>query len=197
MAEERVAPATLPRWLYRGLGALAGVYLVSIFLGSSGSRLPDELLPRPLRYFTQIACLFPRARPMGIEYRVQAYSCRSGQFRELDYRPYFPIRADDKESRFERAGFFHRRDRKVMEALDDYLVGRHNAGAKAGTARDGIEGAIGGILFMSLRLPLPEPGSRIERYRRRPLEDYPHDQRKYWYKTPQSRLRERCAEAAR
>jgi hypothetical protein len=182
-----------PKWFRRAIGIAGALYLAAIFLGSAGSSVPQKTLPRPLLYFTQVACLFPRASTHSIEYRVAAYSCSERRFRELDHREYFPMHPDDKENRYHRLAHFYRRDRTVMHALDDHLVERHNARALRGEPTDdGIDGPIGGILVMSLRIPLPEPGARVHRYTRTPFDDVPPEWHKRWYSTPRSRLEERC-----
>lgn len=179
------------------MGIAGGAYLVAIFLGSAGSSVPREVLPRPLLYFTQVACLFPRAATHSIDYRVAAYSCRERRFLELDYRRYFPLHPDDKENRYHRLAYFYRRNRNVMRALDDHIVERHNEATLRGESPDDeIEGTIGGILVMSLRIPLPEPGIRVDRYTRTPLADAPREWRKRWYRTPRSLRLERCGAEA-
>lgn len=178
------------------MGVVGAVYLMAIFLGSAGSSLPDDLLPRPFRYFTQVACLFPNAARFSVEYRVSAFSCSDGQFVEFDHRPHFPMRPDDKENRFHRVGHFYRRNNQVMTALEDYLVERHNATVASGrSSGDGVDGPIGGILVMSLRIPLPEPGARADRFRSRPLAEVPRDWKKYWHITPADRRQQRCEQA--
>ena len=66
-------------------------------------------------------------------------------------RPLFPIRRDDKESRFYRAMFFHYRQRRVLEALDKFIVEAHN--------RAHPEARIGGVMLLDLRIPIPPPGT--------------------------------------
>lgn len=167
------------------LGALAAVYLGGIWLTAAGSALPERLLPRPARYFTQIACLFPRAAEAVIDYRAEGFDCATGRFREIDVRPLFPIHADDEESRFHRAMFFYRRDRKTLEALDNYITIGHNS-------RVASAAPIGGVLLLSLRIPLPSPGGPLERYARKPLADYPPAIKNYWYRTPRELAQHRC-----
>lgn len=149
-------------------------------------------VPAVPRFFLQSSCLFPRAGEMQIEYRVEAYACQARKFQELDHRPYFPLRADDKESRFHRVGHFYRRNRTVMQALERYLIDRHNRRAAGGGAGDGVEGPIGGIRFMSLRIPLPPMGARVERNRVGPLHEYTADQRVTWYITSIAARRAYC-----
>ena len=193
MDQLQVAKPPGPQWLHRLLVAVAGCYLAAIFLGSLGSSLPRDLLPRSFLYFTQVACLFPHAATHTIEYRAAGFSCKEGKFQELDDREYFPIHADDKESRFHRVGHFYRSNHTVMAALDRHLVQRHNEHVERGNeATDGIEGRIGGILVMSLRIPLPAPGTVAPRFTRTPLLEIPRDWRKAWYRTPETRRREVC-----
>jgi hypothetical protein len=180
------------------LGVLGALYLVAIFLGSAGSSLPRELLPRPALYFTQVACLFPKAATHSIEYRAAALACEERRDRELDTRVYFPMRPDDKENRFHRLGHFHRRDPRVMGALDEHLVREHNARVREGVSPgDGIEGPIGGIAVLSLRIPLPSPVDEVPRYQPLGYQDVPAAWRKYWYRTPKVQIEARCAEALR
>ena len=80
--------------------------------------------------------------------------------------------------------FFYRRQPVVMRALDDYLVASNNRS----------EAPIGGVLLLSLRIPIPPPGRVSERYQRKPLAEYGAEYRKYWYRTPVALHRERCHE---
>jgi hypothetical protein len=180
------------------LGVVGAVYLAAIFLVSAGSSVPRETLPRPALYFTQIACLFPKAATHVIEYRIAAHACDEHRDRELDTRVYFPMRPDDKENRFHRLGHFHRSDSRVMRALDEHLVDKHNARVRDGvSSRDGIEGPIGGIALLSLRIPLPSPGDEVPRYEPAAYLDVPPDWRRFWYRSRKADIDARCAEAAR
>jgi hypothetical protein len=106
------------------------------------------------------------------------------------------LHPDDKENRFQRLGHFYRKNRIAMKALEDHLTRRHNHHVARGqNPDDGINGPIGGIMLMSLRIPLPEPGARFERYTRKPLVEIPREWRKHWYVTPLSRRRARCGES--
>ena len=184
-----------PKWFRIAVGVAGGVYLLAIFLGSAGFSAPKKFLPRPLLYFTQVACLFPRAATHSIEYRAAGYSCQKRAFGELDYREYFPMHRDNKENRYHRVAHFYRNNRQVMQALDEYLVKEHNDRVHSGDSPgDGIEGRIGGILVISLRIPLPEPGTQVERFKHAPLADLPPEWHKRWYRTPRSRRQARCAE---
>src|SRR5262245_29019747 len=100
-----------PRWWRRLTLAAATVYLASIWLDAARTGVPDRVLPRPVRFFTQVACLFPYAAQNAIEFRAAAFGCDERRFSELDVRPFFPIHADDKENRFDRAMFFYHRHR--------------------------------------------------------------------------------------
>jgi hypothetical protein len=177
----RLLPPSLPLGWRRALAVLGAAYILAVFSEGVGGSLA-HLVYRPVLYFAQIAALFPHPATHVIEYRAQAYAC-DGSVSELDVRPYFPIHADDKESRFDRAMYFYRQHRPTMEALDAYLVREHNqSGARP----------IGGVSLMSLRIPLPEPGSAFPRYRREPLEAHPAEQRKVWYFTPRAQVLVRC-----
>ena len=171
------------RWVFVGF---ALVYLAGVWLDAVGAPVAD-VVPRPLFYFMQVSRLFPNALDFAIEYRVEAYSCEERRWSELDVRPFFPLRANDKENRFDRAMFFYRRSGPVMTALDAYLVTVNN---RAGTS------PIGGVMLLSLRIPIPAPGQAIAPYRRRPLFEYPAPFRKYWYRTSLEEVHARCDEEA-
>jgi len=167
------------------LAVLGAAYVLAVFSEGVGGSLA-HLVYRPVLFFAQVAALFPHPATHVIEYRAQSYGCDAA-VSELDVRPYFPIHADDKESRFDRAMFFYRQHRPTMEALDAYLVREHN---RSGAPR------IGGVSLMSLRIPLPEPGSSFPRYTRTALDAHPAEQRKVWYFTPRELVLERCRQSA-
>ena len=142
-------------------------------------------IPRAVRYFMQVASLFPKAAENVIEYRAEAWYCAEHTWRELDVRPFFPLRANDKENRFDRAMHFYRHEAAVMQPLDDYIVGSQNA-----------RGApVGGVQLLSLRIPIPKPGQVTERYTRKKIDEYPAEWRHYFYRTPGAKRVERCKEA--
>jgi hypothetical protein len=181
-------PWTPPRFR-RVLTVVAGIYALFVWMDAAGLNLPDKILPLPLRFFMQEAALFPDAARDAIEYRAEGYRCDTQRFEEIDVRPFFPIQRDDKESRFYRAMFFHRKQKKVLEALDQFIVTQHN--------RAHPEARIGGVMLLSLRIPIPEPGTPEPRYQRLPLSDYPQEvERKYWYVTPSADRTQRCEEPA-
>jgi hypothetical protein len=187
------------RWRLRARGrvalrALAGVYLLGVWLDGSGTGIPAAVLPRTAAYFMQVAALFPWAATTSIDYRAEGFVCSQGAWMELDTRPYFPIDPDDKENRFNRVMHFFRENRTTMTALDSYLVQNHNSGSREdGIPRDRV---VGGVRLSSLRIPIPSPGARLERVSRQPLSFYPADQRRVFYHTPRSRLAERCGRPA-
>ncbi len=182
-SRSELALAPGPPALRRALLALGGAYIAATFLEGVGAQL-HRLVWRPLLFFCQIAALFPTAATHSIEYRAQGYAC-SNRVLEVDVRPFFPIHADDKESRFDRAMFFYRTDRPTMEALEAYVLREYNR-----TEPD----KLGGVVFLSLRIPVPKPGSPFPRYERKPLADYPSEQRKVWYFTPHDTVQRRCKE---
>ncbi|MFO7562288.1 MAG: hypothetical protein R6X02_06565 [Enhygromyxa sp.] len=178
-----------PPWFRRALGVVAALFFWTVLANSARVTHGQQWVPDSFRYFARLACLFPSAKIVNIDYRAEGYECGSRRFVELDTRPHFPIRADDKENRFYRTGAFFRRNREVMQALDEYLVYRHNARAALGEVEP-----IGGIRFSSLRIPLPEPGDEVERYHPKPLSEYPASMRKRWYATPSELIERRCEE---
>ena len=170
---------------------LAGAYLVGVWLDGTGTTLPARILPRTASYFLQVAALFPTAARASIDYRAEAWVCADRAWEELDTRAYFPIQSDGKENRFQRVMHFFREDERTMHALDAYFVDGHRSAARD----DGIPFGrpIGGVRLSSLRIPIPQPGDVIERFRRRPLSDYPQEDKHVFYHTPRSTLAERCA----
>jgi hypothetical protein len=173
------------RWLRRAALAGAIVYLACVWLDAVGSELPSLILPRPLRFFVQVAQLFPRAATDAIEWRAKGYRCGRRRFEELDLSPYFPIHAGDKENRFDRALFFYLENKRVLEALDAYIV---DAEGKLGDP-------IGGVMILSLRAPISEPGSDEPRYRRLPVDQIPPSvTRRYWYVAGPDERTRRCGE---
>lgn len=187
--EEPVATGWGPRGFRLALALLAAVYFLLLFVASSGGGVLDRF-PGPVRFFTQAACLFPSASEKVIEYRAEVWSCRQRQFLPFDPRIDFPIQADDKESRFQRLGHFYRSSPPVMQALEAFLVARHNARSEP---VDGVDGPIGGMRFLSLRIPFPPPGSPTARYEYRPLALPPEGtEKKPWYMTPGATRAKRC-----
>jgi hypothetical protein len=164
-------------------------YFACIWLDAAHSKLPRRWLPSFVTYFTEAAALFPNAAQAIIDYRVEGWECSEQRWREIDPRVDFPIDADSKENRFYRALHFFRQNRPVMQALEVYLIERHNARARA--AREDV-GVIGGVRTLSLRLPVPEPGEHVERFGRQPIDAHPASQRHNWYWTPASRRAQNC-----
>jgi len=172
----RMAAGPLPAWLRRAAAAAALIYLLLVWFDAVRVTQAERLLPRAARQFVQVAELFPAASPFVIDWRVRGWSCLTHQFSELDIRPLFPIRRDDKESRFTRAMFFYHRERRVLEALDAFITGAHN--------RLEPRDPIGGVMLLSLRIPIPPPGSAEARFQWRPLDTYPAAvERRAWYVT--------------
>jgi hypothetical protein len=180
------------------LGAVAAIYVSAVFLDAAKSGLSRTHLhlPAPVAYFTQVAALFPGASRHALDYRAEGYRCADGSFTELDVRPWFRVDADTKESRFYRLIHFYGEHthphRPTMRALDEFLVSRFNEAArKEGRA------LIGGVRITKLAVPFGKPGGTEERYRKKPLAEYPEAQQKVLYFTPESRREERCKWQAR
>jgi hypothetical protein len=161
-----VARGPGPRWFRFVLIAVAAIYYFGL-LDNPTTRF------QPLAFFVQATKLFPDADEFALEYRLDAWSCDAHAWVPLDPRPFFPIEADDKESRFQRFGYFYadrgnkEERRLVLNALDDYIVGRH------GHVDDGITGAMGGIRMYKWRRALPQIGDPVPRYIYRPLAPVP------------------------
>jgi hypothetical protein len=185
----------LPWWATYVATFVAAVYLVAVFVEAVHPGRTHKILGRPVAYFAQIAKLFAERSTMSIDFRAMGFRCDTHQFAELDVAPYFPMHAGDKESRFDRTMFFYLKNREVQVALQDYLIERHNARVAAGELTDLPR--IGGIALLSLRIPIPRPGTDFPRYRHVPLSGIPKDwARRSWFVTgPDERMR-RCAEAS-
>lgn len=171
-----------PWWLRIALVFVAFIYYFALV-----KHIRVESL-RPFTFFTDATCLFPQADVIAQEFRLEGYSCERRAWEPLDPRPYFPIEADDKESRFQRLAYFYQHESIAMRALDDYIEARH------GNADDGIAGPIGGIRMYRWGRPIPDPTTCIDRYVYRPLAPVPADQRKDkdYFHTPQSKIKARC-----
>ncbi|HTQ08077.1 MAG TPA: hypothetical protein VMI54_29690 [Polyangiaceae bacterium] len=189
-----VIESWVPHWAGVGLSWFAAFFLVSILSDDLGLRWFNRI-PRPLRYFAQVACLFPEAATAVIDYRAEGFSCEHRAFSEIDVRPYFPIERETKENRFFRALHFYREDRTTMRALEAYILVHHNqdVGETRARADDG-SGLLGGVRFSSIHLPLGAPDEPAERYERKPLSSYPEASVKHFYYTPSTQRMRRCAE---
>jgi hypothetical protein len=178
-----------PRGLRWGFFAAGAFYIAMIWLEAWGNSLPGKLLPPSLHYFTQSAALFTRAAEIVTEWHVRGYNCDHQKFEEIDVRPYFPIHADDKENRFDRAMHFYMKHKRVLKALDRYIV---KSESDLGPAH-----RIGGVEMLSLRLPIPPLGADEEPYDRRPIDSYPENiERHIWWITDKTLRERRCAESA-
>ncbi|HEY2748453.1 MAG TPA: hypothetical protein VGL86_27710 [Polyangia bacterium] len=172
-----------PHWRRRIALAGAVLYLAFVWLDAVGTHVPTTILPRPVSFFVQVAQLFPRAAVDAIEWRAKGFHCDRRKFGELDLSPYFPIHANDKEGRFDRALFFHLENKRVLEALDAYIA---DAEGKRGDR-------LGGVMLLSLRTPIAPPGSDEPRYERLPVDEIPPSvKRTYWYVTGADERERRC-----
>lgn len=177
-----VVPGPGPRWLRLVLVVAALLYFLALVVQ------PAHL--QPVTFFSQCTKLFPAADTFALEYRLEGWSCGARTWEPLDPRPYFPMEADDKESRFQRIAYFYADlapSRPAMRALGAYIVAHHAAGAA-----DGVTGAIGGIRVYVVRRPIPELGEPVARYVYSPLAAVPPEWRKDLYWTPESLRAERC-----
>ena len=184
------APQTKRRVARAGLRVVAGLYLVGLWLDAVGCDTPGRILPHALDYFMEVAALFPEAASGAIDYRAEGWVCDDARWQELDTRAYFPLDPDSKENRFQRALNFYRDDTRVERALDDYLVQRHDES----WLEDGIprDRRIGGVRFVRVKLPIPQPGAPLEPFTRRPLPEVPQTEKEVLYRTPRSKLDARC-----
>ncbi len=178
------------------LGVIALAYLGAVWSEARKPGTSAKWLPAPLAYFTQIAALFPGASRHAIDYRVEGFRCRDKQWVEIDHRRFFPIEADNKESRFYRAMHFYadgRPHRQTLQALDEFIVDHHNADNIDLRAQGKGGDAIGGVRFVKLTTNFGKPGDGSPRYERKPLSSFTEEQRKDMYYTPESKREKRCA----
>jgi hypothetical protein len=178
------------------LGVIAAIYLTAVFIEAAkeGSAATVLKLPRPLAYFGQLASLFPRASRRAIDYRVEGFRCKDQAWIELEPWSYFPIDQGHKENRFYRAIHFYgdaHPHRPTLRALDEFVVTHENARRTLGGD------PIGGIRLLKVTTPFGKPGEKEERYRPKPIAEYPKDQRKTLYYSPISKREERCKWIAR
>jgi hypothetical protein len=205
MAVEREDDGVARAWGGRGvpaiLGAAAIVYFVSLWSEAAvRSGVSLRWLPAPLAYFTQIAALFPGPTSHAVDYRAEGFRCRDKTWIEIDVSPWFPIDADNKENRFYRALHFYgdqHPHRPTLQALDELIVTRYDSDAIDAAAQGRGGEPIGGVRFTRLGVPVGKPGDGSPRYERKPLVDYPPEQRRHLYYTPESKREERCARIAR
>jgi hypothetical protein len=181
MAPARIVRGPGPPWLRVGLAGLAGLYFVALVVHP-----PHVSVLQTIGFFTESTCLFPNARGNLTEYRLDAWSCPRKHWEPLDPRPYFPIEPDNKESRFQRLAYFYQANRPTMQALDTWILARHD------DEDDGVAGAIGGIKLSAWTRPIPEPSEGASRYHYRPLDPIPKDQRKDLFFTLGDVRRVRC-----
>lgn len=166
MPPASVARGPGPRGLRIALVVVALLYFLGLL-----KHPPQKSLLKPLAYFTECTKLFPEVDEYALEYRLEAWSCSARAWQPLDPRAYFPMEADDKESRFQRIGYFYNSNRTVMTALDEYIVAHHTG------ADDGVTGTIGGIRIYSVHRPLPQLGDDVPRYVYEPIAPVPLDWR--------------------
>src|SRR5437899_2704568 len=135
-----IATGPGPRWVRRTLAVLAIAYYIALL-----KHPPQKSFLRPIAFFTESTKLFPSADVFTLEFRLEAWSCPRHRWEPLDPRAYFPIEADDKESKFQRLAYFYvvldtnpGQTRAVMHALDEWIAARHD------TTDDAVAGPIGG-----------------------------------------------------
>ena len=155
-----VAQGIGPKGFRYALIAAAALYFVLLLHPPN-----DPGRMRPVIFFMQATALFPRADAYALEFRIQAWSCTDLAWKPMDPTPYFPIQADDKESRLQRVAYFYKKEKIVMRALDQYVYDAHTEDPGG----DGIDGPIGGIKLVQVDTPLPPPGSDVVRYQWNPL----------------------------
>jgi hypothetical protein len=185
LRESEIARGPGPQPVRIVCAVVAGLYLFALL------KHPSQRF-QPLAYFTECTKLFPEADTVALEYHLDAWSCDQHAWVAIDPGMYFPIEADDKESRFQRLGYFYadrgtkEERRTVLYALDDYIVTRHRE------VDDGITGAIGGVRMIKLRRTLPQIGEHVDRYVYRPFATPPKDQSQLLFQAPGSKRKERC-----
>lgn len=185
LRESEIARGPGPQPVRIGLVVVAGLYLFALM------KHPSQKY-QPFAYFTECTKLFPEADNVALEFHVDGWSCDQRAWVPLDPRPYFPIEADDKESRFQRLGYFYadrgsKEERKtVLYALDEWFVARHPH------VDDSLPGTIGGIRLVKVRRQLPAIGDYVERYVYHPLAVPAPDQTQELFRAPAKLRKERC-----
>ncbi len=163
------------------IAALAGLYLLLLVIQPA-----HRGWKAPFAYFLECTQLFPEADwvgksdatkvPGAKELRVEAWSCDRDRWEPLDPRPYFPIQADDKESRLPRMVHFYIEEgttaadkRATAHALEDFLFEHHDHDG----ADDGVPGRLGGIRLQRVATPFDAVGDNVPRYHYDPLAPVP------------------------
>jgi hypothetical protein len=151
-------------------------------------------------FFVDATKLFPDADRVAMEFRLEGWSCTDRSWHLIDPRPYFPMRSDDKESRFQRLAYFYGvragkpapgtpkdkvPERIAMNALDEFIFAHHK------DVDDGLAGEIGGIQVYVIKKPIPEPGATIDRYDYQPFVVTEGKRQDLFY-TPESKRKARC-----
>jgi len=180
----------------RGFRIALCVVAVGYFIGL----LHHSLIPQPVGFFVDATKLFPDANRVAMEFRLEGWSCTDRSWHLIDPRPYFPMRSDDKESRFQRLAYFYGvragkpakgtpkekvPERIAMYALDDFIVTHHK------DVDDGLAGDIGGIQVYVIKKPIPEPGADVDRYDYQPFVITDGKREDLFY-TPESKRKARC-----
>lgn len=173
-----VARGIGPRPFRIGLAVLAIAYYAGLV--KQPPQLPGL---HAFTFFTEATALFPDASEYVIELRLELWSCDAKAWQLVDPRPFFPIEADSKESRFQRIGYFYGHNRDVMRALDAWIVARSPT----------IDGSrVGGIRVAKLARPVPAAGTSIARYEFRPLAPIDRTERRDLYFTKSKEREVRC-----
>jgi hypothetical protein len=191
ISEAEIARGPGPRWLRIVLVALAVVYCGALVWHPA--QRPGL---RMFTFFSEATKLFTGTINKTVEYRLEGWSCDASDWQLLDPRAYFPLEADDKESRFQRLAYFYAEkplSTYVMNALDRFVREHHaNDGLD-----DGVQGPIGGIRVSVVRRVVPVPGTGIERYVYRPLDPAPDAEHGVLFTTDDDRLAKHCPTGAK
>jgi hypothetical protein len=158
---------------------IAFAVIASLYLVALVRHPPQWRGLHAVGFFTESTCLFPYQTRSAVEYRLEAWSCSEKKWRPIDPRVYFPIEADDKESRFQRLAHFYHRDRPTMRALDAWLMER-------------VDERIGGIRLYRWERPIPAPGEPVDRYEYDPFAPIPPQERHDLFYTPGPERKQRC-----
>lgn len=176
-----------PTALRRFLAGAAALYFILILMDVVEGGFAYRYIPGPIRFFGQVAALFPSAKTYDVDYRAEGRACSDGNYREMDLAPYFPILSGNKEGRFQRAMFFYHDSHRVLGALSEFLIAGRNT-------RD-ADGAIGGIRLTETLTRVPSPAEGAVRYAWKPLADFDAARRKVLYETAEEKFRRACGAA--
>jgi len=185
-----------PVWFRKCLIGISLLFFFLMILNELRIDLAYRFVPGPILFFSEIAGLFPNAKDQDVEFRAEGWACQEGRYVEMDLKNFFPIQADNKENRFQRAMYFYHRQQKVLQALGQYLTALQNKWVQVhehpSKNFDSELGKIGGVRLLSVTTPIPTLDQGVERFHWQSLDAFPFEHVKTWYESPSKAIWERC-----